>query len=249
MSEETDLAVVDPTDLEATEPGAIELLVALEKAGALDEVSLTLTDPTMVYDRWEDLGRFLGNIDRRSRWWVGDWMNFGEAVYGEQAAQGVDVTTKDRYNEAERVTGLDRQTLMNIRSVCGRVPKERRRKELGFWIHAEVAALEPDEQIWWLQHAITEGLSRQKLRQAIRASKGLPAPEQTPEPEAADPELAEGDGGDAGENVPESDYFRHVEHVAAVAQNIVQSWQPTSDGSYLVPADVAEQLVAALGEA
>lgn len=228
MSEGQELAVV-----ETERPGAMKLLQALEDAGAVDEVSLVLTDPEMEYQRWEDLGRFLGNLDRRSRWYLGDWLNFGEAVYGERASQGVESSTGERYNEAERVTGLDRQSLMNIRSVCGRVTRDRRRKELGFWIHAEVAALEPEEQVAWLQRAVDEGMSRQALREAIRAEKrGDPDPD--PEPPS------EGSGGDPK--------MSRAEQLEAAARIVWKTGQPTSDGSMLVPGESWAQLVAALGE-
>lgn len=213
--------------------GAIQLLLDLEAAGAVDEVSLTLTDPEMPYTRWEDLGRFLGNLDRRSRWYIGDWMNFGEAVYGEQAAQGVDATTADRYNEAERVTGLDHQTLINIRSICARVPRERRRKELGFWVHAEVAALVPEDQVEWLQRAIDEGWTRSQLRAAIRESKNPAAPPAEPEPV----------GGDGGPTP-----LSRAERLEAAARVVYNTAQTTSDGSKLVPAEAWAQLAEALGE-
>jgi hypothetical protein len=213
------------------EKGAIQLLLDLEVAGNADEVSLTLTDPEMKYGVWEALGRFLGSLDRRSRWYIGDWLNFGEAVFGEEAAQGVDDTTKTRYSEAERVTGLDHGTLMNIRSVCGKVAKSRRRKELGFWIHAEVAPLEPDEQTAWLQKAIDEGWTRGDLRDAIRAEKNPAADDDT-----ADDTSGVGEG------------LSICERVEEAARRVFHQAQSTTDGSFLVPAEPMASLRAALGE-
>lgn len=222
------------TDLELRGTGAIQIMLDLEKAGAIDEVSLTLTDPEMPYQRWEDIGRFLGSLDRRSRWYLGDWLNFGEAVFGEQSAQGIDATTRDRYNEAERVTGLDHGTLMNIRSVCARVAKSRRRSELGFWIHAEVAALEPEDQVDWLQRAIDEGWNRAALRDAIRASKNGTDPD-------ADPDGGGGEGG-GGERLTRSEQLEHA------ARLVFHQSQETSEGGALVPPEPWAQLKSALGE-
>lgn len=212
--------------------GAIQLILDLEKAGAVDEVSLTLTDPDMPYQRWEDLGRFLGGLQRRVNWYIGDWLNFGEGVYGQESSQAVEATTSDRYNEAERVTGLDHGTLMNISSICRRIAKDRRRKELGFWIHAEVAALEPADQIEWLQKAIDNGWNRSDLRQAIKDAKNPPADDNS-----------NGGGGSSG-----GESMTIGERIEAAARLVWHAAQSTSDGSFLVPGEPMAQLRSALGE-
>lgn len=224
----SDLAI--PETPEAQQAAAIQLLLDLEQAGAVDEVSLNLTDPDLPYQRWEDLGRFLGSIDKRSRWYIGDWLNFGEAVYGESAAQGVEATTSERYSEAERVTGLDHGTLMNIRSVCAKVPRENRRKDLGFWIHSEVAKLDAAEQPRWLDAAIENGWSKTDLRDAIRAEKNPPAE-------------ADSDGG--GEGAPAAPTAS--EKIEEAANVVVDAWSLNSDGEWVVPKEAGAQLLAALG--
>ena len=210
---------------------AVQLLLDLETAGAIDAVSLTLTDPEMKYETWEALGRYLGGMQRRIQWYVGDWLNFGEALFGEAASQGIEATQKERYSEAERVTGLDHGTLQNIRSICGKVAKARRRPELGFWIHAEVAPLEPDEQIEWLQRAIDEGWTRNQLREAIREAK---------DPAADDPPEDDRDPGEPGLTV--------TERIEAAARQILTQAQPTRDHNFIVPEEPIVQLREALGE-
>jgi hypothetical protein len=63
--------------------------------------------------------------------------------------------------------------------VAGRFARERRRAELSFSHHAEVAALAPDEQEVWLERAQASGLSarasRRELRNARRRSGGTGA--------------------------------------------------------------------------
>lgn len=212
--------------------GAIQLLLDLEATGKADEISLVLTDPELPYDTWEALGRFLGSVDRRARWYIGDWLNFGEAIYGEESAQAVEATTAERYKEAERVTGLDHGTLMNIRSVCSRIARSRRRAELGFWIHTEVAALEPDDQSFWLSQAIENGWTKAELRQAIKDSKN---PQEDEEEESV-----AGEGDEAGPTL--------AERLEQAARHVYRQAQSTSDGSYLVPPEPMAQLAEALGE-
>jgi hypothetical protein len=209
--------------------GAMELLVDLERSGGADDVSLTL--PALPYDEWEALGRLLGAVDKRVNWYIGDWINHGEALYGEQASQGVEATTSERYSIAESITGKEHGTLMNVASICGRIARERRRKELPFWVHAEVAALEPDEQVRWLEAAIEAGLSRGALRDAIRAEKNPPPPEVVADPGEHEP---------AGPSIGE--------RIETAARLVYNQGHPTEDGGALVPAEAWAQLRAALGE-
>lgn len=219
MSDEAALVPVD-------EQHAIQYLIDLEKAGGIDAVSLTLTDLDMPYERWEDIGRFLGSLDRRTRWYIGDWLNFGEAIFGEEAAQAVEATVADRYDLAERVTGLDHQTLVNIRNVCANIAKTRRRSELGFWIHQEVSALEADEQEQWLARAVDEGLTKSQLRALVRGT------------EPTEP----GEPGDPGNGL------RPDEQLREAAKRVYHQAQTADDGSAVIPPEPWASFCAALGE-
>lgn len=217
------------TELAVTDRNIMGLIVQLEANGALDAVSLTLTDTSMEYDRWEALGRFLGTLDRSTRWWIGDWILFGEAVFGEDAANAVESTVSERYSLAEQVTGLERQTLMNIASVCSKVAKSRRRREIGFWIHQEVAALEPAQQKHWLEVAVSEGLTKSKLRDRIRGN----VPDAPP---------------DDGDFHGGWDGLRPGERIEQAARHIFHQAERTADGGAIVPAEPWAQFAAALGE-
>lgn len=122
----------------------------------------------MTYDRWEELGHTLGRIHRASGWWIGDWLNFGERVYGHSYSQGMDAT------------GLDYKTLANYAWVASRVESSRRRESLSFSHHAELAALEPPEQDRWLDAAADgdgeKPWSRAELRRRLRDE---PVPERS----------------------------------------------------------------------
>jgi hypothetical protein len=160
---------------------SFSLIKELEEAGAITPVSLDLTDANLTYDRWEALGRLLGSVKRSTSWYIGDWLIFGEALFGEEHAQGVESTVSERYDIAERVTGLTRETLMNYKSVCQSIAVNRRRENLPFSIHIEVAPLTPREQRRWLAHAEKESLTRAELHRAIREAGEAPEPGEQPQ--------------------------------------------------------------------
>lgn len=139
----------------AGQADAIQLVMDLEKAGAITDTSLTLTDPNMPFDRYEALGRLFGRVRNSSAWWLGDWINFGEGAYGERFAQ------------AMTASGLDEDTLQTYGYVCRSIAPSRRRTELRFSTHRVVAPLPPAKQKYWLDKAVKNGWSRETLRQAI----------------------------------------------------------------------------------
>ena len=110
------------------------------------------------YERWEAIGRALWAMEWGRLWWLGDWLAYGEHVYGERAAQ------------AEALDGYDYATLSGARWVSGCIDVGRRRPTLSFAHHREVAALEPLEQERWLAAAAREGWSLQELRAVLRAA-------------------------------------------------------------------------------
>jgi hypothetical protein len=127
---------------------------------------------------WLAHGHRLGVMGRSVGWWIGDWLRYGNVTYGE------------RYVRAARVTGYDVQTLMNMVYVASHIESSRRRENLSWSHHAEVAALPPAAQDRWLVHAETERLSVRCLREEIRRERRVL--EQIEDP-SADP------GGDAQE--------------------------------------------------
>jgi hypothetical protein len=120
----------------------------------LTENSLILPEG-MAYPEWEAAGEKLRMIHGASSFWVGDWLNFGERKFGEM------------YTQAIETTGKDYGTLANYKYVTSRINPSRRRENLSFAHHAEVAVFEPAEQDKWLNLAVTESLSRNELRLMI----------------------------------------------------------------------------------
>jgi hypothetical protein len=108
---------------------------------------------------WIEQGRWLGAVGRASGWWMGDWIRYGNARYGE------------KYGQAARLTGYDCQSLMNMAYVAGRYEVSRRRESLSFSHHAELAALPPRDQELWLDRVEAGALSVRALRLELREAR------------------------------------------------------------------------------
>lgn len=113
----------------------------------------------MTYDEWEALGKRLKFVESAVGWWVGDWVNYGEKVYGEMYAQALDATD------------YTRGTLMVYASVARSVKTLNRFKELGIKHHMLVAPLDDEQQRRYLSLAVKEELSVSKLAQRMETDK------------------------------------------------------------------------------
>lgn len=119
------------------------------------------------FEEWAEVGERLKLLGRAVNFWLGDWVNYGEAQYGEKYAQALEATD------------LEYQTLRNVAYVCGRVEASRRVASLSWSHHVEVAPLESGEQSEALATAVQEGWTVRELRRAVtavRVQQGLPAP-------------------------------------------------------------------------
>lgn len=113
------------------------------------------------FNKWEAIGQQLLSVNESTTWWIADWI-----AYGEQRFQ-------DRYRDAVQRTSLNYQTLRNYAWVARRFDLSRRRDNLSFGHHAEVAALERAEQDYWLRKAEELTWSRNQLRNEVRNSLRL----------------------------------------------------------------------------
>jgi hypothetical protein len=114
-----------------------------------------VADADLPYEEWLRQGSTFGVAGRNARWWLGDWLRYGATRYGT------------KYTAAVRVTGYDRQTLMNLVYVATRFEISRRRENLSWSHHAELAAVDPQEQEHWLDRAITDKFSVRDLREEL----------------------------------------------------------------------------------
>jgi hypothetical protein len=113
---------------------------------------------------WMRQGRWLGALGRASGWWIGDWVRYGNARYG------------DRYRAAARLTGYDEHSLRNMAYVARCFELSRRRAALSFSHHAALAGLSVDEQDLWLDRAEASTLSVSSLRSELRQTQHQAAP-------------------------------------------------------------------------
>jgi N6-adenosine-specific RNA methylase IME4 len=115
--------------------------------------------PGLAIDKWRAIGETLRSIERNVMWWIGDWLRYGERTYGET------------YTQALETTDYSYQTLRTATYVSGRFELFRRRNNLSFAHHLEVAALEPDAQDELLDAAAAHGWSRNDLRGEVNRLK------------------------------------------------------------------------------
>ena len=122
------------------------------------------------FNEWLAIGEELFRIADSNAWWLGDWYAYGVKHYHKNYALALD-RLKLKY-----------QTLANQTSVARNVESSRRREDLSWSHHAEVASLDGDDQERILDDAFRHGYSVRELREIVRAHKGTdkaPAPHLT----------------------------------------------------------------------
>jgi hypothetical protein len=110
------------------------------------------------FDDWAEVGKFIKRSNEAVQFWRGDWLNFGENNYEEWS----------QYFGKEEAAY---QTLANEKWVASRVPPSRRRENLSWSHHAEVADLESEEQELMLNMAEEHEMSVSTFRKAVRHYK------------------------------------------------------------------------------
>lgn len=164
------------TELLAPGPGAVEL----GHGRRITEAGLVLP-PGLAWNEWVEVGRALAEVARRTEhirsrvsWAIGQWLLYGEHAYGEKFAQ------------AASELGLEPHTLQNMQWVVERFGGAPSHPSLGFWHHAEVAALPPEDREAILKVAEAERLSRSQVRELARDARASAAGEDPDELRAKD---------------------------------------------------------------
>jgi len=111
------------------------------------------------FEEWMECGGFIRKATGAVHLWLGDWLNYGEQNYGEMYAQAIEET------------GYDYGTLANDKYVSSKVEISRRRENLSFDHHAEVANLDPQSQEELLDKAEKENIKRRDFRKLVKDHK------------------------------------------------------------------------------
>lgn len=117
---------------------------------------------TATLDDFEQVGNILEPFADSLRWLIGDWLVLGERTFKK--------TTEELAARFKKAKG----TIYNWTSVCKQVDISRRREELDFTFHVEVAALSPSEQTRFLKKAVDEKWSTRQLRAFIETGDPTP---------------------------------------------------------------------------
>lgn len=107
------------------------------------------------YKDWYAVGQVLQYLALHIQFAVGDWIVYGNKKYGEMYAQAISATGK-AYG-----------TLANYAWVAGRIEPSRRRVNVRFGQHSEVAKYTPELQDHFLDMAEAHDMSVMEVRQMV----------------------------------------------------------------------------------
>ncbi len=167
--------------------GGIVASNGLAKQTALKFGGITLTRTGIKFGRsvsiedWQQAGKVAASAESGTQWWIGDWLNYGEG----KPKWG------DKYAEAVEMFDRAYKSLSDFKSVCASIEFPRRRGNLSFKHHREVAKFEPDIQDEWLDIAEDEELSAGQLRARIKQGVIAAALRSEFDPQQATIELAD----------------------------------------------------------
>ena len=133
--------------------------------GIMTPMALML-HPALEIEEWAPIRVQLRRAKEFLQFAIGDWLQHGEAHYGEMYSQGASET------------GLPEKTLMIFKYVSSRVAPETRIEDLTWSHHREVAKFPPEEQSKWLQMAHKNGWSVRDLKDALKKAAGKASEEE-----------------------------------------------------------------------
>lgn len=117
--------------------------------------------PGLSWDEWTTLWSTVDQTNRSAQFWAGDALLAGRDAFGERFAQVVD----PKYINQQR----------GAMWVCSRIEPSRRKANLSYSLHRELASLEPAEQDRWLALAAADTWTVKDLKEAMaRRGNGGP---------------------------------------------------------------------------
>lgn len=169
MSEMVRLDLTDPDDAHSLDWFPEPAMEARGLPGVLTETSYQLPE-NLNLGEWLAIGETLQRMERSVMWWLGDWWRYGERKYGEMASQASRDAVKD-------ITGYTYNTVRRAADVAGAFESARRRADVPFTYHQEVAALPVSEAESLLDEVEQTGLKRADLRDKVKERKQVIAVE------------------------------------------------------------------------
>lgn len=129
--------------------------LALPEGLEVSPVGIQVTDPELPFEAFEQAISAASRMRDAGYWILGDLFLFGALRYGHDVDQALDGR-------------VSLHQVNRYRYVCERVVRSRRRENLPFSHHEEVAPLEPDDQDRILEQAAAKNWSREQVREAVR---------------------------------------------------------------------------------
>jgi hypothetical protein len=124
------------------------------KGALLNPMGLEIEQGTSESD-WLELGRAITHFNNASKWWVGDWIRWGERNFGKCVS----------FNLAQQATGYEKDRLYEYVRIAKKFPAERRVAALPWSLHLAVERCEPDKADELLRMAVELGLSYSQVRE------------------------------------------------------------------------------------
>lgn len=121
----------------------------------LTETGLTMGQGATEED-WLWMGDILKRFSDSIQWWVGDWLNEGERFWGHT------------YQAVAEHFGYDPQTIRKWKYVAKNVSLLIRINKLNWTLHSLVADLPEEDQQYWLEQALRNGMSKRALVAALK---------------------------------------------------------------------------------
>jgi hypothetical protein len=125
----------------------------------------------MSFDEWAKEGRRLRAVHNGVLWAVGDWLNFGEAEWGE------------RYTQAVEATGYAQSFLQNVKWVSAKFPVEKRRNGAIVLQPSQRSGhrWNPKQHKAFLTVAEHDGMTTADLRKQVKEAKAAQKRAERPE--------------------------------------------------------------------
>ena len=140
----------------------------------------------LTFDEWRALAGSLGDAARAVGFVVGDWLVYGQGLFGTDGFPDKRVDEAS-YQFALAATGLDRSTLQNYAYVSRSIPYSLRNERLSWEHHRVLAKLPEDKQSHWIDACIAEEdagrrISTRRLRKSLSLGRIATAADLEPDP-------------------------------------------------------------------